>query len=144
MHTPIHSDFLIHWTGKDIDNNYESDWASKHSSKTKDATAKAYLKRLKDILEYGLWMTKAEEDKTVYVNDIAINRPWAARACFTELKLSEARSHAESFGCLGIGFKRFFLFERFGSPMVYYSPMRRNCFFFPLISRDDQGSMSQC
>lgn len=53
-------------------------------------------------------MTKEEEDEFVVVNGVRIRRPLVARACFTELRLSETRVHATRFGRLGIGFKRFF------------------------------------
>lgn len=144
MNKPIHSDFIIHWTGKDID-KYDQGWVKKHYSKTKKQIADLYLKRLEDILEYGLWMTKKEEDKSIFIREdrkeIEIKRPWVARTCFTELKLSEARSHAKKFGRLGIGFKRFFLFDRLGSPMVYFHPERKNWFFQSKISKKDEGKI---
>ncbi|NQS90642.1 hypothetical protein HQ584_12735 [Patescibacteria group bacterium] len=132
MYKPIHSDFIIHWTGKDIDNKSNS------NKKEKD---NLYLERLRDILDFGLWMTKKEEDKFIVINGEEIERPWVARTCFTELKLSEAHTHASEFGRLGIGFKRFFLFDRLGSPMVYYHQKRKNWFFPPLISWRDQGNI---
>ena len=30
----IHSDFLIHWTGKDIDEEYDKNWYDSDKSKT--------------------------------------------------------------------------------------------------------------
>lgn len=48
---------------------------------------------------------------------------WGFSGCFTELKLSESRKHAKQYGRLGIGVKRYFLFDRWGRPLIYY---RRN------------------
>jgi len=59
----IHSDFLIHWTGKDIDNEYDQQWYQSDISKTNkscDVTGK-YLKRLYDILQFGIWMTSEKD-----------------------------------------------------------------------------------
>lgn len=142
MYQPIHSDFIIHWTGKpDIDDVYDPRWVDNNSSKTNATVTDLYIKRLIDILDYGLWMTKKEEDKAVIVNDKPINITWVARTCFTELRLSDVRAHAARFGRLGIGFKRFFLFDRLGSPMTYYHPIRRNWFFHPYLSISDKGQL---
>lgn len=129
----VHSDFLIHWTGKDIDQEHEPDWFKNPGSKTTPEIVKQkYIRRLKDILKYGLWMTKHDEDKEITFKDGAsIPRPWTARTCFTELRVSETRAHAVKFGRLGIGFKRFFLFDRMGHLMVYYSPHRKTWFMPP-------------
>lgn len=111
----VHSDFLIHWTGKDIDQFYQPDWYADHSSKTNDAAENAYRKRLADILQFGLWMTSEPGF------EIAGGRsPETPKCCFTELKLSESRRHACRYGRLGIGVKRPFLFERSGRPMAYF------------------------
>ena len=131
---PVHSDYLIHWTGKDIDKDHDPDWANEHSSITNEDVNELYLKRLKFILKYGLWMTKNKEDEYLEISGERINRTSPERTCFTELKLSYVRSHAARFGRLGIGFKRFFLLDRLGSPMTYYQPDRKNWFFPPYIS----------
>lgn len=126
---PAHSNLIIHWTGIDID---DPCWCSHHDSKTNDSVTEKYLDRLKSILKYGLWMTKNEKDQHVIINNQEIERPWVARTCFTELKLSEVRNHAAKYGRLGIGFKRPFLFERLGSPMMYYHQEKEpNWFFLP-------------
>lgn len=145
----IHSDFLIHWTGNDIepksdkDDEYEKDkdeknvkipkWYLKDRSSTECSVTKQYLKRLRDILKYGLWMT--EEDIGTSVCNFRNQHgdceecekceagegiESIARTCFTELKVSESRKHARKYGRLGIGVKRRFLFERSGRPVVYY------------------------
>jgi len=132
MYKPIHSDFIIHWTGKDIDNL---------NNTTKIIKDQLYLERLRDILKYGLWMTKDHEDAYLIIEGEKFKRPKVARACFTELRLSEADAHAKEFGRLGIGFKRFFLFDRLGSPLVYYHPIRRNWFFPPFIPSQAKNNL---
>jgi hypothetical protein len=130
-YVPVHSDFLIHWTGKDIDHKYDQDWIHKSSSITSEHATEAYLVRLKGILKFGLWMTKDEKERTVQIGGKAFKRPCPARTCFTELKLSTARSHAARYGRLGIGFKRLFLVKRLGGPMMYYQNKAQVHFFFP-------------
>lgn len=117
----IHSDFLIHWTGKDIDNEYDKQWHESEKSETKKScnVTEKYLKRLLDILNYGIWMT-LENDSPSCINGTSIKVPPTPMSCFTELKLSESRQHAKQYGRLGIGFKRPFVLRRFGRPVVYY------------------------
>jgi hypothetical protein len=125
----VHSDFLIYWTGKkdDIDEKDEHGhlkWykPDKDKSETTKEETKQYIKRLKDILKYGLWMTIEEKNKeTLHFGDITVPIPDNPQTCFTELKLSESRKHARRYGRLGIGVKRPFVFERFGRPVIYYS-----------------------
>jgi hypothetical protein len=117
----IHSDFLIHWTGKDIDSLYDQQWYESDRSRTNknfDVTDK-YLKRFYDILQYGIWMTSEDESPFCF-NDISFKVPSTPKSCFTELKLSESRKHARQYGRLGIGFKRPFVFKRLGRPVIYY------------------------
>lgn len=96
----IHSSFLIHWTGKDIDDLYDKKWYEKDKSETSEDVSRLYIKRLHDILKYGLWMT--EENKLRF-SKIVI--PTIPKTCFTELKISESRKHAKQYGRLGIGVK---------------------------------------
>jgi len=118
MYKPIHSDFIIHWTGKkDIDD--------------KDGSDELYIRRLKDILKYGLWMARDEKPEKLDINGRVLEKPLMVKTCFTELKLSESRMHAEKYGRLGIGVKRYFLFDRLGSPMVYVQHETQNLFFPP-------------
>lgn len=112
----IHSDYLIHWTGRDIDEDLDPRWHERHNTKTAKEVDDRYLQRLRDILTFGLWMTNEPEwnptaDTTV---------PAAPVCCFTELKLSQSRTHAQRYGRLGIGVKRPFLFQRFGRPLCYF------------------------
>jgi len=192
FHAPIHSDNLVHWTGRDIMSKYarlskkdilstniDSDelWQELQSNgfidrggrklqkaleintpdniglnveKNKVAfealksvhffandkqyppdVVNEFLQRLKNILLYGLWMTKHRGDVD-YINtkEGKFPKPKVSRVCFTELKVSDSLLHADNFGPMGIGFKRLFLANRFGSP-VYYVP---ECGYHPIIS----------
>ncbi len=117
LRVPTHSDFIVHWTGHDI--------AKKHAIRRINERSYApeavndYLERLLNILKYGLWLTKRKGNVYVYLKSGKIRKPNVARVCFTELKLSDSHLHAREFGALGIGVKRYFLFNRFGAPMHY-------------------------
>jgi abortive phage resistance protein AbiGi (putative antitoxin) len=116
----VHSDFLIHWTGKDIDEALHPTWDDdSHSSKTDQKVTDLYLRRLRDILTYGLWITQ-EMERKFWVSSREITIPATPQCCFTELKLSESRRHAKRYGRLGIGVKRPFLFQRSGRPVAYF------------------------
>lgn len=111
----VHSDFLIHWTGKlgDIDENDDGHEKS-DKSETTETEMNKYLERLRDILKYGFWMT---EDPESY-SELQVEK--VPQVCFTQMKISESRPHAKKYGRLGIGVKRPFLFERGGRPVIYY------------------------
>jgi abortive phage resistance protein AbiGi (putative antitoxin) len=113
----IHSDLLVHWTGNDIEKRFRtSGWYKDESSKTSDnGIEDAYLDRLKSILKHGLWMTD-QEPPEIGRSDI----PRTPCTCFTELKLSQSRTHAKRYGRLGIALKRPFVLSRGGRPVNYY------------------------
>jgi hypothetical protein len=116
----VHSDFLIHWTGKDIDRELQPNWYDgDHRSLTNEEIDVRYLERLRDILTYGLWMT-TEGERKYKIGAEQITIPPTPQSCFTELRLSESRRHAGRYGRLGIGVKRPFLFQRFGRPLAYF------------------------
>lgn len=116
---PVHSDFLIHWTGKDLDKLHAPTWYESDKSKTSEILNDLYIKRLHNILNYGLWMTEEQEIKLTCDGDTVVIPP-TPKVCFTELKLSESRRHAQQYGRLGVGVKRPFLFRRPGRPLLYY------------------------
>jgi hypothetical protein len=118
-HAPTHSDFLICWTGKDIMEKHGGLVANERQYSP--VVVSDFIKRLQDILEYGLWMRKRKDIDHIKVNTFEFPKPEVARLCFTELKISDSLLHANKFGPLGIGFKRFFVVNRMGSP-VYYVP----------------------
>jgi hypothetical protein len=116
----VHSDFLVHWSGKDIDADRQRMWEDgNHRSETDPDVDDRYLCRLRDILTYGLWMTD-EGERRFGVGPKEITIPSISKCCFTELKLSESRRHAVRYGRLGIGVKRPFVFQRLGRPMAYF------------------------
>ena len=115
----VHSDFLIHWTGKDLDSLHDPKWHESNKFKASDDLTDLYIKRLHNILQYGLWMTEEEGLKLTFGEE-PISIPPTPKVCFTELKLSESRKHARQYGRLGIGVKRPFLFDRSGRPLLYY------------------------
>lgn len=136
---PSHSDFLIHWTGKDIDREYDPGWTNESSSITNKDTTQQYLRRLKGILKFGLWMTVDKESAFLHIGNKKVRRPCPARTCFTELKLSAVRSHAADYGRLGIGFKRPFVLGRMGGPMIYYQQKcPENWLFPPYVGQNGQ------
>ncbi len=130
----VHSDILIHWTGRDFDNavreNLYDNPARDQPSKTKDDLNKRYIERLIALLRYGLWVTEDKTEDYVVINNIKFELPKYPRVCFTELKLSESRKHAFKFGRLGIGFKRLFVIGAGGHP-VYYLHNQGKSMFFP-------------
>lgn len=119
MDYAIHSDFLIHWTGKDLDCSYDPQWDTSYKSTTDIVLSKKYIERLYTILKYGLWLT-TEPEASWPVAGIQVTIPSTPKACFTELKLSESRTHARRYGRLGIGVKRPYLFKRCGRPLAYF------------------------
>lgn len=136
---PIHSDFLIYWTGKDIDNKYDPIWERNNDVRLNKEIIVTYLKRLKNILDHGLWMNDESTEHVDFDGVIKFERPSFSRICFTELKLSEARTHAKRFGRLGLGVKRMFVLAKGGLPMVYFRPGKMNWFFKPYFERSLKG-----
>lgn len=101
-------DFLVHWTGKDI---------TLDLSALTDAHRTAYVDRLADIISDGLWMTEPKE--RIEGNKGAWIEYTAPMTCFTEIRLSQAQSHAARYGLLGVGVTRRFVLDRFGGPVHY-------------------------
>jgi hypothetical protein len=99
----IHSKFLIHWTGKkDIEYQHEN------------IRAQNYVERLKDYYQNGLYSKRTTE---VVIRRKKIKN--LVRICFTEIRLSQAQSHADRYGRLGIGFSRDFIMNKGGRPVIY-------------------------
>ncbi|MFH1233765.1 MAG: abortive infection system antitoxin AbiGi family protein [Patescibacteria group bacterium] len=108
MYDTIHSKFLIHWTGKDINPSTEKLDGEKRAK---------YLERLNNTLKAGLYMKPGEE--TIQGVDTKSITAGIARVCFTEIKLTQTEKHAKHYGSLGIGFNRNFVLEREGNPVFY-------------------------
>lgn len=99
----IHSEILVHWTGKkDIENNPVSN------------QTQLYVQRVEDYYRNGLFMKRTTEPTTR-----GRKIKYLPRLCFTEIKLSQAKDHANRYGKLGIGFSREFIMNRGGRPVIY-------------------------
>ena len=98
----LHSKILVHWTGKDLESN--------HSTKKSEL----YVERLIDDLQKGLFSQRTTE---AVIRKKKIKH--LVRICFTEIRLSQARTHAERYGKLGIGFTRDFIMNKGGRPVIY-------------------------
>lgn len=104
----VRSDFLIHWSGKDI---------ALDPLALTEANRSDYVDRLASILADGLWMTKPNE--RLKGSDRAIVKYSTPLTCFTEIRLSQTQSHSGRYGLLGIGVTRQFVLDRFGGPVHY-------------------------
>ena len=98
----IHSKILVHWTGKGIEKY------------PKAKRSQLYVDRLKNDLEYGLY-TKSTSEALIRKKKIKN----FLRICFTEIRLSQAQTHADRYGRLGIGFTRDFIMNKGGRPVIY-------------------------
>lgn len=105
----IHTDFLVHWTGKDLH--------SSHTSDLTDRIRKNYVERLVDVLTHGFYMNVGHE--TIHGSNGNSITAGVARTCFTEIKLTQARGHANNYGRLGIGVHRKFVMQRHGNVVFY-------------------------
>jgi hypothetical protein len=110
--TMLHTKFLVHWTGKTF-----------HAPPTNpldDKIRKHYVTRLADVLRNGFLMQKnTQESERIYDAENRWVQAAISRTCFTEIKLSMAKSHAQEYGHLGIGVTREFVIERYGNPVFY-------------------------
>lgn len=137
----MHSDILVHWTGRDIVGKYQKKYPNvnfdPNAKKYPSEVVAAYLDRLKSLLKHGLWLTKHQNsDDYIFFNHVKFKKPKVPRVCFTELKISSSIWHAKNFGALGIGFKRFYLFNRGGGPIFYLSPKGEFHHFFLMPPKD--------
>ncbi len=101
----IHSKILLHWTG-----NGKDDIETKPEADRPDL----YLERLLDYYENGLFARRTSEDviRKMKVKNVV-------RLCFTEIRLSQTRTHSDRYGRLAIGFTRDFVMNRGGRPVIY-------------------------
>lgn len=109
----MRTNFLVHWTGRDISTNRNLITENQRDE---------YVKRLVDIINNGFWMTQPLE------KIFGLNGSWieysAHVTCFTEIRLTEAETHTSRYGLLGVGVNRHFVLERFGGPVHY---VRNHC-----------------
>lgn len=120
----LRSDFLVHWTGKDIEKKYQALKGNCCEEYISAACCEDYVKRLRDTLigkdnkteNMGLWMTKVDEE--LYLEHVPFGYSWNM-TCFTETRLSLAAKHVKSYGRLGFGFRRSFVMNLHGIPVHY-------------------------
>jgi len=126
----IHSKILVHWTGKDIETNPDEDQKSQ-----------LYVERLKDDLREGLYAKPTIEDsiRGLKIKDIT-------RVCFTEIRLSQAKTHSDQYGKLGIGFSRDFIMNKGGRPVIYipFEPPADNYLLEASIRNVYEGTKNIC
>jgi len=113
----IRSNFLVHWTGKDI--------SLSPAHLTKELRS-LYVQRLQSILTDGFWMN-VPGTETLKGGGKGIIQFRAHMTCFTEIKLSQVNSHAASYGLLGIGVDRAFVLNRNGGPVHYVRNSPHEC-----------------
>ena len=107
--TIIHTKFLVHWTGKEF--HIPTD------APLNDDLRNKYVETLINILKNGFEMRKGTEE--IYDRDGKLLETFISRVCFTEIKLSLARKHAQRYGSLGFGVDRDFVLKRYGNPVFY-------------------------
>jgi len=107
-----HSKLLVHWTGQ----------TSFESLPDADKTDK-YADRLKDWYQKGLFTKKKDELllRLPRPGQGYVKKPHMdlVRLCFTEIRLSQAKSHSKRYGKLGIGFNRDYIVNKGGRPVIY-------------------------
>jgi hypothetical protein len=119
----IHSDFLVHWTGRrDIDELFEPNWSTQtrnqlHEINRTAAIWRAYSERLRDILKFGIWLTECDEPP-IRIDDVVVPVPRTPKTCFT--KAIGLSPPCVKVWATRVGVKRPFVFQRLGRPLAYY------------------------
>ena len=96
------SRILVHWTGKDIEEESPAD------------KPQQYVDRLVDYYKKGLYSKRTSEPT---LRGLKLKK--LVRLCFTEIRMSQAHDHANKYGKMGIGFARDFIIDRDGRPVIY-------------------------
>ena len=96
--TILHTEFIVHWTGRDFHTPINT---------LDDNLRDKYIQRLIDTLENGFFMKVGTEK--IYDLDGEWIQASISRICFTEIKLSLAKKHSQTYGNLGIGVDREFV-----------------------------------
>ena len=113
----MRSDFLVHWTGKDI---------CKYPNELDTGKRNNYVDRLVDILTYGFWMTvptPVERVEGFADSWIEYKTPMT---CFTEIRLSQAQEHSSRYGLLGVSVDRRFVLDRYGGQFIMFGTILKN------------------
>lgn len=124
------SEFLIHWTGWDIEEGYRE---------KEEGKREMYVERLRRTLLgdpnhwspadddtpaksrsflAGLWMPY-EKQNLVGRGGVRLDRVSRPVTCFSEIRLSQVAGHTTRYGRLGFGFDRRFVMQRRGVPVMY-------------------------
>ena len=106
----LRSDFLVHWTGKDI---------GLDPSTLTNVAKQKYVDRLFSILDSGFWMTEPPEPEHVQGNGESWFKYRTPQVCFTEIRMTQVLAHAQVYGLAGIVVSRKFVLDRFGTPVIY-------------------------
>ncbi|MFH0802996.1 MAG: abortive infection system antitoxin AbiGi family protein [bacterium] len=97
----LHSDILVHWTGRDFKQPPE------------------YIERLQAFYKDGIYAHPPKiVEKICGFNTEVVLRS-IPMICFTEIRLSQAKTFADRYGKLGIGFSRKYLMDRGANPVFY-------------------------
>ena len=106
--TILHTKFIVHWTGRDFHVPINA---------LDDNLRDKYIERLIGTLKNGFYMKIGTEK--IYDLECKWIQSSISRVCFTEIKLSLAKKHAQTYGNLGIGVDRNFVLKRYGNPVFY-------------------------
>jgi hypothetical protein len=98
---PLHSDILVHWTGKDFKQLPE------------------YVERLKAFYIKGIRANRPTKEERIYGFGTDVFLYIRPMVCFTEIRISQSKTHADRYGKLGIGFSRNYLMDRGANPVFY-------------------------
>jgi hypothetical protein len=108
----MRSAFLIHWSGRQFDDDRDP-------TSVAPALRRRYTELLHSIIERGLYLSKPDAFEAVTGHQGGEYKYIVSMICFTEIRLSQAISHASEYGLLGIGFDRDFVLQRCGAPVFY-------------------------
>jgi len=102
------SNFLVHWTGKDL------------LSCDTDEGIQQHIDRLASIYSGGLHLSvPPTEDILCSVNPNDATLPNLPCICFSELRIRNADRFASDYGRMGIGFRREYLMKYGANPVFY-------------------------
>lgn len=98
----------MHWTPRR--------WAGKELNST---LRTSYVEHLKSLCLSGLHFSKPQTQETIRGFNRSADLPTLPIVCFTELRLSMVEKHINTYGSLGLGFRRSYLMERGANPVFY-------------------------
>jgi hypothetical protein len=134
------SEYLIHWTGKDINAAID---------KLTDIERSKYIERLRNTCQSGLWMMPNVENLRGRGN-VGFGS-YSQITCFTENRVDYYLHHARKYGLMGFGFNRQWVLDRDGMPVIYLkndstdlqTQIISNIIFALEKYKDDQGNLNK-